>query len=111
MTDIPFEMTKLQKLEKAVLLLEEQVATNKEMNENYQKELEEAKKELKDYNKPELTPAQLDDVHNAIENAVNEHLGTVYRSTKHFVFGNWREDLQPGMVEQFDEVYNKAKQW
>jgi rubrerythrin len=72
MTDTPFEMTKLQKLEKAVLLLEEQVATNKEMNENYQKELEEAKKELKDYNKPELTPAQLDDVHNAIENAVND---------------------------------------
>ena len=40
-----------------------------------------------------------------------KHLGTVYRSTKHFVFGNWREELQPGMVEQFDEVYNKAKQW
>ena len=40
-----------------------------------------------------------------------KHLGTVYRSTKHFVFGNWREDLQPKMVEQFDEVYNKAKQW
>jgi hypothetical protein len=72
MTDIPFEMTKLQKLEKAVLLLEEQVATNKETSENYQKELEKAKKELKDYNKPELTPAQLDDVHNAIENAVND---------------------------------------
>jgi hypothetical protein len=25
--------------------------------------------------------------------------------------GDWKEDLQPGMVEQFDEVYNEVKQW
>ena len=40
-----------------------------------------------------------------------KHLGIVYRSTKHFMFGNWREELQPGMQDQFDEVYNKVKQW
>ena len=73
MTDTPFEMTKLQKLEKAVLLLEEQVATNKEMSENYQKELEEAKKKLKDFDKPEITPQQIDAIHNAVENAVNDY--------------------------------------
>ena len=39
------------------------------------------------------------------------HLGQTYRSTKHFVFGNWRQDLQPKMVDQFDEIYNKVKQW
>ena len=39
------------------------------------------------------------------------HLGQTYRSTKHFVFGNWRQDLQPKMINQFDEIYNKVKQW
>ena len=39
------------------------------------------------------------------------HLGQTYRSTKHFVFGNWREELQPEMVNQFNEVYNKSKSW
>ena len=29
-------------------------------------------KQLDDYNKPELTPKQLDDIHNAVENAVND---------------------------------------
>ena len=39
------------------------------------------------------------------------HLGQTYRSTRHFVFGNWQQDLQPKMVDQFDEIYNKVKQW
>ena len=39
------------------------------------------------------------------------HLGQTYRSTKHFVFGNWKQDLRPAMVDQFDEIYNKVKQW
>ena len=38
-------------------------------------------------------------------------LGTVYKTTKHFVFGEWKQELQPGMAEQFDEVYNNVKQW
>ena len=38
-------------------------------------------------------------------------LGNVYKTTKHFNFGDWQEDLKPGMIEQFDEVYNEAKQW
>ena len=39
------------------------------------------------------------------------HLGSTYRSTKHFIFGNWRQNLPTNLVEQFDEVYNKVKQW
>ena len=39
------------------------------------------------------------------------HLGQTYRSTKHFVFGNWRQNLPTNLVKQFDEVYNNVKQW
>ena len=38
-------------------------------------------------------------------------MGETYKTTKHFVFGDWKQELQPGMAEQFDEVYNEAKQW
>ena len=38
-------------------------------------------------------------------------MGETYRVTKHFNFGDWQEDLKPGMVEQFDEVYNNCKNW
>ena len=39
------------------------------------------------------------------------HLGQTYRSTKHFVFGHWRQNLPINLVAQFDEVYNNVKQW
>ena len=38
-------------------------------------------------------------------------MGEMYKTTKSFMQGDWKKDLQPGMVEQFDEVYNEAKQW
>ena len=38
-------------------------------------------------------------------------MGEMYKTTKGFMQGDWKEDLQPGMVEQFDEVYNEVKQW
>tara|TARA_R100000655_G_scaffold1251_2_gene4894 strand:+ start:259 stop:636 length:378 start_codon:yes stop_codon:yes gene_type:complete len=51
----------------------EKVIQEKNADANrYQDELKQTKQQLVDYNKPELTPAQLDDVHNAIENAVND---------------------------------------
>ena len=43
-------MTKVEELEKAVLMLEEQVETNKTMSETYLKDLELAKKQLRDVN-------------------------------------------------------------
>ena len=66
-------MTKVEELEKAVLMLEEQVATNKTMSETYLKDLELAKKQLTDFNKPELTSSQMDDIYEAIERGVSEY--------------------------------------
>ena len=57
--------TKIEGLEKAIK--EHQDFTN-----TYQSQLKTTQKELDDYNKPELTPKQLDDIHNAVENAVND---------------------------------------
>ena len=37
----------------------------------YEDQLKETNKQLEDYNKPELTPAQLDAIHKAIEKAVD----------------------------------------
>ena len=48
-------------------------------------------------------------VHN--EKILMKILGSMYKTTKHFNFGDWQEDLKPGMIEQFNEVYNEAKQW
>ena len=65
-------MTKVEELEKAVLMLEEQVETNKTMSESYQVELDIAKKALADFNKPELTSSQFDDIYEAIEKSVDK---------------------------------------
>jgi len=64
-------MTKVEELEKAVLMLEEQVATNKTMSETYLKDLELAQKQLADINKPELTPLQFDNLYEAVEQGVS----------------------------------------
>ena len=40
---------------------------------DYQQQVADLQKQIDDYNKPELTPVQLDDIHNAIENAVNDY--------------------------------------
>ena len=45
------------------------------------------------------------------EKVLMKLMGDVYKTTKHFVFGEWKQELQPGMAEQFDEVYNNVKQW
>ena len=57
-------------LEQAVLMLEEQVEQNKTMSAEHLVDLAQAKKQLADINKPELTGSQLDDIQEAIENAV-----------------------------------------
>ena len=38
----------------------------------YEQQVADLQKQIDDYNKPELTPKQLDDIHNAVENAVND---------------------------------------
>ena len=38
-------------------------------------------------------------------------MGETYKTTKHFVFGDYKTPLQSQMIEHFDEVYNNVKQW
>ena len=57
--------TKIEGLEKAI-------KEHDDMSVAYKNNLKQVQKELDDYNKPVLTPKQLDDIHNAVENAVND---------------------------------------
>ena len=57
-------LTKIEGLEKAI-------AEHKDFATNYESTLKQTQQELKDYNKPELTPMQMDDVYEAIEKAVD----------------------------------------
>ncbi len=50
--------------------LEKVIKEQQDSADMYKLQLEETKKQLDDYNKPELTPKQLDDIHNAVEKAV-----------------------------------------
>ena len=52
--------------------LEKVIKEQQDSADTYKLQLEETKKQLVDYNKPELTSAQLDDIHDAIENTVND---------------------------------------
>ena len=63
--------TKVQELEKAVLMLEEQVEQNKTISAEHLADLAKAKKQLADVNKPELTGSQLDNITEAIERGVD----------------------------------------
>ena len=54
--------TKIEGLEKAII-------EHEDMSQAHKDSLKETQQELKDYNKPELTPSQLDDVYAAIEGA------------------------------------------
>ena len=47
--------------------------TNEKLND-YKQQVSIIQKQIDDYGKPELTPAQLDDVTEAIENAVNSYM-------------------------------------
>ena len=62
-----------QDLELKIAGLEKAIKEHNDFSATYENELNETKKQLADYNKPELTPAQLDDVTEAIENAVNNY--------------------------------------
>ena len=59
-------LTKIEGLEKAIKEHQDFVNT-------YGNTLTETKKQLEDFNKPELTPKQLDDIHEAVEKAVENY--------------------------------------
>ena len=58
--------TKIEGLKKAI-------AEHKDFAGNYENDLAKTEQQLKDYNKPKLTPAQLDDIQEAIERGVEEY--------------------------------------
>ena len=58
--------TKIEGLEKAI-------QEHKADTSRYEDQLKETTQQLKDYNKPELTPSQLDDIHEAIEAGIDEY--------------------------------------
>ena len=57
--------TKIEGLKKAI-------AEHKDFTGTYESQLVKAEQELKDYNKVELTPMQLDDIYEAVEKGVSE---------------------------------------
>ena len=59
-------------LELKIVGLEKAIKEHNDFSTTYQNDLKSTQKQLDDYNKPELTPKQLDDIHNAVENAVND---------------------------------------
>ena len=61
-------------IENALLLkiegLEKVIKEQQDSADMYKLQLEETKKQLDDYNKPEITPMMIDNIHSAIEKAV-----------------------------------------
>ena len=60
-------------LEQSVMMLEDALQTSKTNATEYQADLELAKKQLADVNKPELTPMQFDDLYEAIESGIGNY--------------------------------------
>ena len=60
-----------EQLEVNIAALELLVNETTDKSKDFQAQLEQAKKDLADINKPELTPSQLDDVYEAIEKGVD----------------------------------------
>ena len=53
--------------------LEKAIAEHKDFAGTYESDLVKVKQELKDYNKPELTSSQLDDIQEAVESAIDKY--------------------------------------
>ena len=60
-------------LELKIAGLEKAIKEHNDFSATYENNLKETKKQLADYDKPELTPAQLDDIHEAVEKAVENY--------------------------------------
>ena len=60
-------------LELKIAGLEKAIKEHDDFSATYQNDLKSTQKQLEDYNKPELTPKQLDDVQEAIEDAVGTY--------------------------------------
>ena len=69
-------LTKIEGLEKAI-------AEHKDFATNYESKLKQTKQQLVDLHKPELTPQQIDAIHNAVEQAVE---GFNFENTDQYEF-------------------------
>ena len=38
-------------------------------------------------------------------------MGEMYKTTKNFMQGDYVTELNQGMISEFDEIYNKVKNW
>ena len=63
-------MQELENKKAALELLQNE--TNEKLND-YKQQISILQKQIEDYNKPELTPKQLDDIHEAVEKAVENY--------------------------------------
>ena len=63
-------MTELENKMAALKLLQSE--TNDKVRD-YQQQIADLQKQIDDYNKPELTPKQLDDIHEAVEKAIENY--------------------------------------
>ena len=61
-----------EQLETNIAALELLVNETADKSTDYKAQLEQAKQDLKDIDKPELTPSQLDDIYEAVEKGVSE---------------------------------------
>ena len=62
-----------QDLELKIAGLEKAIKEHDDFSATYQNDLKSTQKQLEDYNKPELTPKQLDNIQEAIEDAVGTY--------------------------------------
>ena len=53
--------------------LEKAIKEHDDFSVTYQNDLKQAQKQLEDYNKPALTPKQLDDIQEAVEKAIENY--------------------------------------
>ena len=61
-----------EELEVNIAALELLVSETADKSTDFKAQLEKAKQDLKDIDKPELTPSQLDDIYEAVESGVSE---------------------------------------
>ena len=38
-------------------------------------------------------------------------MGELYKTTKNFMYGDYYEELNQEMIDEFDSAYNKVKKW
>lgn len=45
------------------------------------------------------------------ERIIMKNKGGWHKTTKNFMFGDWKHDLTEGMINEFDNVYDKIPKW